>query len=174
MCPPGDSQAYSFRPAAAAPSNFRTAAVPSIGGVSAQQQLQLVIPKFSAHTSPAAPSLSPSAPPQGSLRALPRSSSSPSPPIIFCVRGGHVPSASPSCGAATARSLAAPDVAPLLCENCDCTGIFVMETSSACTVRLTVGINCSGWFIPGSPQQSALHVTAGDVFHLSTKNIPFK
>jgi hypothetical protein len=75
--------------------------------------------------------------------------------------------------------LVAPDFAPLLCENCDCTGMFVMETigggsSGACSVRLTVSIICSGWFIPASPQQNALRVTAGDVFHISAKNLPFK
>jgi len=83
--------------------------------------------------------------------------------------------------AASARELVAPDGVPLLCENCDCTGMFVMETissssgSSQCIiVRFTISIICGGWFIPKSPQQSSLRITAGDVFLVSAKNLPFK
>lgn len=175
MCPPGDSAAYSFRPAAVTTTgNFRAAAVPSVSGVAMQQQHQQTSPKLSARTPSAALSLNP-IPPMFSLRALPRSSASPTPPLIFCVRGGPVPSASPSIDASSARALVTPDVAPMLFENCDCTGMFVMETSgSPCTVRLAVSIICSGWFIPASPQQNALRITAGDVFHMSSKNVPFR
>ena len=168
MCPPGDSQVYNYRVSG-----------PSIVGVAAQQQQQQqqTSPKLSARTSSATPSLMPAVP-LYSLRALPRSSSALSPPIIFCVRGGNVPAAGSAVDFAAARSLVAPDNAPLLCENCDCMGMFVMETGacgSVCSmVRITVSIICSGWLLPVAPQQSALRVAAGDVFYLSMKNVPFK
>jgi hypothetical protein len=168
MCPPGDSTVYNFRPTM----------VSSIGGVGPRQQTS---PKHSPkHSSIIVPSGSYLMPPPFpfSLRALLQNSSARPSPLIFCVRGGHVTSVSSVVDAASARSLVAPEVAPLLCQSCDCTGMFVMETygeSSVCNVlRLTFSIICSGWFIPDSLQQSPLRVTAGDVFHVSIKNVPFK
>jgi hypothetical protein len=163
MCPPGDGQVFNFRPALSS----------SIADTGAVQHLPRTSPKLAPRPNPC--SRLPH-PPSLCLRALPRHALSPSPHITFSVRGGPLPASTAVVDASTARALAVPDVAPLLCENCDYTGLFVMESrgGSVNCMRLTFSIIFSGWFVPSSPQQSAVRISSGDAFHVSIQNLPFK
>jgi hypothetical protein len=79
------------------------------------------------------------------LAALP-----PPSPLIFCTWWPHYLGLIPI-DTVFARSLVAPQAAPLLGESCGCGGMFIPESSaggSVCNAATpTVSITCSGWFV---------------------------